>query len=253
LTAVAYDGKLLACEQVEKKERFIIQSKDKPFVDYVYDVDNYLYEEFDEPSTINCKTFTPPPKPSSTVRNLTTPKLPEDVIDLIAARFVHDVHCESCRLTSFKMTFLERCRTALAQNQWYMVQSEVEEEGGSCRPSTTWEDHILRNCMTSSMANQAAVCHVQSAADNLEFIELKEEIIKENMDAIQGHKELIKTIQERQEFNQPTAGELVKDRRKIEEMQELIKVKQKKIRDLQDAVDMLKQNIVYLKQIFEGP
>merc|ERR1712129_454980 len=129
----------------EKTYRFIIQGKDKPLV--VYD-DTYSWDHFVldlgqireflsggeyHVGTISCKAFTPPPKPSAVLMNLTTPTLPNDVIDLIAS-FDDDVHCESCILQSFNMSFLEKCRTALSPNEWARFQREVEKAGGSCRP-----------------------------------------------------------------------------------------------------------------------
>merc|ERR1712194_361979 len=122
----------------------------------------------------------------------------------------------------------------------------------------TWEERTLQNCMTSPKANQVAVCGVHSAANDLGFITWKERGIKANEDTIQAIQELIKKkAQEHQEFNQPTAGvafhKLVKEKRTMKEMQELIKKKQENIKDLRDVIDMRKQNIVYLKQIFGGP
>jgi len=89
MTAVAYDEKVLACElgrqgEVQWKRRLIIQEKDAPLADYYsHWVDVVFYGDDHKPNTINCKTFTPPPKPSSVLTNLTTHTLPDDVIGLI--------------------------------------------------------------------------------------------------------------------------------------------------------------------------
>jgi len=211
MTAVAYHEKLLACEEVHSQEQIIVQGMDEPFVDYLWS----LARPAEAQSGFNCKTFTLPPKPSSTLRNLTTHKLPEDVIGLIGS-FNHDVHCPCCELFSFNMTFSAKCRAALNTNQWRRVQREVEQEGGSCNPSgrasETWQ--TLQTCMTSSKANQVAMCHMGFPNENLE-VSWKEEQIKETED--------------------------------------IIKEKQEKLKGLKDDLEMRKQNSVYLKQIFEGP
>jgi len=240
MSAVAYDEQLLACEGGfpigKSKERFIIQDTDKLFVDY-HDAFLDYYNKEHEPSTINCKTFTSPPKPSSTLKNLTTHTLPEDVTGLIGS-FNYGVHCNSCQLSNFNMTFLARCRVALASNrkEWRRVAREVLQEGGSCGPTTiSSKEQTLQTCMTSPKANQVAVCRMGSDRRNLRFIEQKENEIKENEDIVQASK---RKMQERQEF--------------LKETQDIIKKKQENIADLQDVLDMRKQNIVYIKQIFEG-
>merc|ERR1712129_601349 len=123
-----------------------------------------------------------PPNPSSTLRNLTTHTLPEDVIGLIAARFDHEVRCEACWLFIFNMTLMERCRTAMIQNQW--AKSKLK---GDCIPDwTTLEEETLQTCMMSPKLNQVAVCHVSYEWHDLSIIKEKERNIKENEDIIQA-------------------------------------------------------------------
>merc|ERR1712085_232836 len=128
----------------------------------------------------------------------------------------------ACRLFSFNMTLMERCRTAMIQNQW-----AISKLKGDCIPDwTTRQEETLQTCMMSPKPNQVAVCRVSYDGDDLRIIKEKERNIKENEDIIQAHQELIK--KEMQE--------------KINQMQEFIKNKKRK-----------KQRfIVHLKQIFEG-
>merc|ERR1712194_219173 len=138
------------------------------------------------------------------------------------------------------MTYLERCRTALAQNRWARVHREVKEEGGSCKSSliSSIGKPTLQTCMTSAKANEVAICRMES--ESAYNIKANESRIKENEDAIQAHQELIEEkSQDHQKF--------------IKGSQESIKKKQENIKNLQDDLDMHKQNIVYRKQIFEGP
>merc|ERR1712129_418049 len=150
------------------------------------------------------------------------------------------------------MTFFDRCRTALAQgiavlhlavgpSQWVRVRREVQLEGGSCNPTTiSTKEQTLQACMKSPKVNQVALCLFDSDMFNLFTIEEEEKTIKKNEDIIQARQELIKAkIQEHQKF--------------MKEAQEFIKKKQENIKDSEDVLDMRKQNIVFLKQIFEGP
>lgn len=287
MTAVIDDGSLLACKTHPEtdfwEERLIIQGKDKHFVEYDYAVDNLLYEESTPP--IICKPFALPPKPSSALRNLTTPPLPQDVIGMIAAS-IHGVQCESCRLFKLNMTFFERCRAALALNQWARVNKKVKEEGGSCEPSMSWKWQTLQSCMASPKANEVAVCRAQSTGSDEEFIKRKENSTKTNEEAIEAHQRAMKNrVQEHQVFikkKQETIKNLqdaldmseqnltylqtnieenqnaVEEHQRaiehiIQDSQGIIKERKDVIKDLQDALEKRKQNIVYLQQIFEGP
>jgi len=214
MTAVAYDEKLLACEQSESNARFITRCKDKPWVDYL----NLLYTE--SSTFFSCMTSAPPPKPSFMLRNLTTHKLPDDVIGLIGS-FNHDVHCKACYRRSFNMTFLEKYRTAASTTNRRAIAAVIGKQ------AVEWgEERTLQTCMASPKANQVAVCVTESDESNLFFMKETERKIKENEELVK------KSIQEHQEF---------------------IKKKQENIADLQDDLDMRKQNVVYLKQMFEGP
>lgn len=240
MTAVAYDEKLLACERVEAKQRWIIQGKDKPFLEYYEDFKLWYAERKQGGATINCKTFTSPPKPSSILKNLTTHTLPEDVIGLIGS-FNSDVHCRYCWLFDFNMTFFEKCRTALTRNpvsEWLRVRSEVQEEGGSCEPNITLtRKKTLQNCMAAPEANQVAFC---TSFYTEKFIDKTERKIKAHQDTLQARQELIQQkVQEHQKF--------------MKESQDVINKEQETIKDLQDDLDIAKQNIVYLEQIFQNP
>lgn len=203
--AHAYDENLLACElDGDGRHGFsiIMHSKDRPFADYAEALRG-SHESF----TINCKTFTEPPKPAATLGSLNSHALPQDVIGVIAS-FNHDVHCKRCRRISFNMTYLERCRTALALNQWVRVHREVKEEGGSCDEASLVsgiENQTLRTCMGSPQADQVVFCIMETASADI-----------------------------------------------IKEIESRIEEKLEDIKGLQHDLDMQKQNIAYLKQIFHG-
>lgn len=225
MTVSAYDKNLVACEESVMKDRFIIHSKDKPFVDYIYAAP--------EPSQIKCKTFTEPPRPSSLLSNLTSHTLPEDVLDTIASNF-QDMRCDSCFLHRFNMTFLEKCRSAMFRTQWAQVQQEVMDEGGSCQSHTVWKQGSVLMCMASSKANQVAVCSL-SDQHNLSMIKEKEKDIRKSQGAVEMSHRTLESLQGQIEFEERH-----------------MKKKQSHIKELKDALDVHKQNIVYIKQIFEG-
>jgi len=262
LNPIVYDGKLLACERVDvdgQKHRFIIQDKDKLFVEYKYAQSRVLYSGIRKPSEINCKAFTTPPKPTSMLRSLpgNLPILPEDAIGLIAANLNHEVHYDECHLSSFNMTLLERCRAALTGDQWERVQREVKVEGGSCTdyyPLMILKAPTLQTCMTSPVANQVAVCHVSSDGDDLEIIKQKERYIEAALDAIQSRRRSGRWAIHDHRSRSGVASQAIKKER-IEQTrlrQEHTKLIQKKIKAAQRVIDMRKQNMFYLPQIFEG-
>jgi len=253
MTAAAYDEKLLACEEVRvdkgslslhikrsfSKHRLIIRDEDKPFVEYDRALLHFDHAAFfgDQHAALNCKPFNF--NHASTLRNLTTHTLPEDVVGLIGS-FLHDVHCSSCRLLSFNMTFLEKCRTALTltQTEWGRVDDEVRQEGGSCSPSETLHNgRTLQTCMASPKANEVAVCEMGPRWWDNHRIKREESEIKKHEDTLE-HRKLIK--------------------KKDEDHQELMKqtqdaIEQEHIKGLKDNLDMFKQHRVYLEQIFDGP
>lgn len=243
---VAYDENLVACEDsdLESKERFIIQGKDKAFVDYHYACGDFFFdesEEVHEPVTVKCKNFTASLKPTSMLKSLTNPTLPEDVTGLIGS-FIHDVHCSSCFMQSFNMSLLQKCSAARSQNQWASINREVNVEGGSCYPNwLSINETTLQTCMTSAKANQVAVCYLESDSYYTEVF-LKEHAMK-----IQEHEDI---MQETQDLLETKHREYQKF---IEEAQQLIHGTQENIKHLQDDFEMHKQNNVYLKQIFESP
>jgi len=224
MTAATYDKKLLACHG-EVWQRVIISDEDKPFVDYLSwfitlrSATFMRFARLPRKHLLKCKAFAMPPKPSSTLSNLTTHNLSEDVIGLIGS-FDQGVHCQSCWLINFNMRFLEKCRRALTIKQEAIaarVRREVEEEGGTCQPmeEVVGKERTLHNCMTSPKANQVAICGVETNARNQLLINATERRIKQDV--------------------------------------EFIKKKQEGLKVSHDVLGMRKQNGVYLKQIFEDP
>jgi len=176
------DETLLACVEIETKQQIVIQAKDKPFWDYYYEKGNYFdriltpllvshhpstHKEVvlslahdEKPRSLNCKTYTEPPKPAATLNNLTSLALPDDVINLIASADDSALHCKQCEEVYFNMNFLEKCSKPRTLLQFLTVHEEVQREGGTCRltPKSPLEkgrigtpskpaEHTLQTCM----------------------------------------------------------------------------------------------------------
>jgi len=190
--AVADDKELLACVVAGTMDKIIIEGKDKPFWDYYYTKGDYfttitahrkimspLVEQITQknlvslshrnpnPRSIDCETYTPPPKPSSTLRNLTTALLRFDS---------SAVHCRPCGFSSFTVKFLEMCSRARTIEQFNMVNEHVEKKGGSCKVSHYMRNPLSHNTLQSCMKlnlphgyltgqRRFAACKVESEAD----------------------------------------------------------------------------------------
>lgn len=211
----ADDEELLACVVVETRDRLVIQGKDKAFWDYYYTKGDYLTtltildhqnvmaalmlskgpqqslvslsHRNPRPRSIKCKTYRPPPKPSSTLRNLTHPSLPEDLIGLIASFEDSVVRCRTCGLVNFKMKFLDRCSTPSTVEEFEMVNKQVKKEGGFCKvarymPSPVgekimWRHGSLPGCMKHNSDHESlkdtrrfAACEMEPDSDTEKFI-----------------------------------------------------------------------------------
>lgn len=226
--AAAVEEALLACQVVGTKHRFAIQAKDKPFWDYVYSRLNYLTDSSLKPQELACKTYAPPPKSSSSFKNLSIATIPEDAVG-----YDREVICDPCALVGFNTTFLSRCSTPTNAVEFLKVHKEVQQEGGSC--TLKWfseRERTLSNCMRApkdpslnhySLRSMllSTSCLFQSDSKALTFIQEQEGAITKTELEIQGH-------------------------------QELIKAKQTKIQRLQSVLDVRKQHVTYLKQVFDG-
>lgn len=212
-----HDGsKLLACEVSKTDQRFVIHDRDRPFWDYYYAKGSFfsrlLYKdnpELYEPRSLNCHSYTRPPKTSTAFRNLTNPHLPEEIISLIASFDDSSVHCSPCGVVSFRMKFLENCSAPTTAMHFMKVHKEVREEGGFCFQSTwganrwqtpdkkKWGDQqTLPTCMRLNSFKEDgnlrsghfdkdrrvfASCLFESDFDNQDFIKEKKTKIKENL------------------------------------------------------------------------
>jgi len=270
--------KLLACVVFDPAfpggttKRIVMQSKDKPFWDYHYTGGTYFERIFMTPSniifraqnakprSINCKTYTPPPKPSSTLRNLNNPTLPEDVIGLIGLFADSAVHCSLCELANFSVEFLEKCSTPSTVGQSLKVQKEVQEGGGNCEVGLRWEkhhgqgsrprEHTVQSCMkldsyidTPKLQHQQMVlnrkpnivaCHIESERETQSFIKKKEmeiRVLQRVVASPKLHSESDQSDSDTQLF---------------------IKRQQTKLLALQKVVDSRRQDIINNKHVFEG-
>jgi len=125
---------------------------------------------------------------------------------------------------------------------------EVREEGGLCDPymlsgktasSPRSRSTPCQTCMTSPKANEVALCSMQSEVNYERETREKRDVIKDSEDDIRARQKLLKKKNHQHH-------------KFIKESQEFIKKKQETIKETQDYIDLGKQNIVYLKQIFEG-
>jgi len=227
-TAADDDDTLLACVVVGTKKRIVIQAKDKPFWDYYYRKGNYfntihasssplLISRHQKPPSLNCKTYTQPPKPAATLENLTTHSLPQEVIDLIASSVDSALHCNRCGVDNFNIKFLEKCSTPTNLEQFLTADEEVKREGGTCKLSVSFET-------LSGQGGKSAEQTLQSCMGVNSYHWLQ------------------------QDTRVFAACELESD----SETHTFVKEKEEKIRGLQMLVDVRKQDVVHIKHIFEG-
>lgn len=281
MTADSRGKELLACKADSFSSRFVIPAEDAGFWKYVYaqldlwgnlaqhlkhlipaDVypfwqDSKMALSIDqslkmEPHPIDCKTYAPPTKPSSSVRN---GRLPEDMISLIASFNDEAVHCNACLVVSFNITFLAKCSTPSTRKQFFEIQKEVIEEGGQCTPRMMSADkQTLESCMKSpkdlsgsrqyplQSTRAFRICTFESDQSSLNLIKKTELQLKENEESIQRSQASIKDQQDTLQRTQASIKE---------QQEQLVEIKDTS-RGLQQIVDARKQDVVYLKQIFEA-
>lgn len=194
-SSVPNGEKLLACVIGEKKHKIIIKEKDAPFWDYFYTKeDHYSLFRHGKSQSVKCIPYTPPPKPSSALRNLTAPALGDDMIGLVASFVDSALNCRPCRVVDFGLRFLDECNTPSIggppkeqRQEFQQVSNKVIEQGGTCsfQKLDVKDGHTLQSCMRlgspfADMSheyfedmNRFASCDMQSESQTQAFLERK--------------------------------------------------------------------------------
>jgi len=221
-TSAVDDEKLLACEVGSPatstyKEHIVIQAKYQPFWIYYYTTKKtYTRPDIKVTLSVKCKNYTAPVR-SSTLTNLTTHPLPEEMLGVIAS-FEDEivVECHSCGLIQFNMNLLEKCSAPIASDdpdtarqQFITTVKEVSKETGdhhACLAFESFDSPMLGQTLQSCMSlNDApcrgcsederafAVCKFESKSAYENLIKDKEEMIADLHKGIGKHRKDIDT------------------------------------------------------------
>lgn len=223
---------------------------------------SYTVSENAKPRSLNCKTYTPPPKSSATLSNLSNPSLPEDVIDIIA-RFEKEaaVHCNPCELVNFNTKFFQKCSSPSTPEQFLKVQEELKEEGSTCEVGVRWEkhygqgpralQHTLQTCMEGNSYHDTPKLQNQQMFDSRKpsFISCQIESERETQLFIKKKQEEILGLQRAIDL---PGGDESRSRESEGDAQSFIREQEATLFDLQTIVESHRQDMIYNRHIFEG-